>query len=71
VTHEELESYRDRFDNIMQGKDEDVKNRRLIALRMDLQETYNIPPVLHWFRFNQNNPEVAKLYREVVEAIPN
>lgn len=71
MTHEELESYFERFRDIMKCKDERIKSRRLLSLQMDLQETYNIPRFIYWERYSKTNPEVANLYRLVVEAISN
>lgn len=71
MTQEELESYQERFQDILKGQDEQIKLSRLINLRIDLRHSYSIPEVMYWERYSKANPEVAKFYREVVEAISN
>lgn len=71
MTSEELESYRERFNDILNCQDERIKSRRLLVLHGDLRETYNIPKVMYYGIWSEKNPELAKLFREVSEAISN
>lgn len=66
MTHEELQAFRDRFNEIKKGK-EPTRSSRLVNLMHDLKESYNIP-ILNDESYNRNNPEVVALYREVSKA---
>lgn len=66
MTHEELESYRERFNEVMKAP-ERIRNVRLITLMDDLQQTYNIPTLSNR-AYEKANPEVIKLFREVSNA---
>jgi len=66
MTHEELQAYRDRFDDIMKSPKR-IRVTRLVTLMEDMQQCYNIP-IQNDVEFNKRNPEVVKLYREVSGA---
>ncbi|WP_077705025.1 hypothetical protein [Virgibacillus dokdonensis] len=66
MTQEELQSFRDRYNNIMQAPKR-IRNKRLVTLMEDMERTYNIP-LLYSVAFNSSNPEVMKLYRQVSYA---
>jgi hypothetical protein len=72
VTHEELESYRERLNEIKKGSSV-LKVGRLEVLMKDLVETYNIPsyPSILNGGYRKVNPEVSNLYLEVVGEIFN
>ncbi|MGG4180824.1 hypothetical protein ABEW03_16200 [Virgibacillus pantothenticus] len=66
MTQEKLQSFHERFDNIMQTPKR-IRNKRLVALMEDMERTYNIP-LLYSAAYTFNNPEVMKLYRQVSYA---
>lgn len=66
MTHEELQAYRDRFDDIMRSSKR-IRVTRLVTLMEDMQQCYNIP-LRNNVEFNKQNPEVVKLYRAVSGA---
>ena len=66
MTHEELQSYRERFEEIDKC-DEPIRTRRLGSLMNDLELTYNIP-ILYDREYNEKNEEVMNLYRAVSYA---
>lgn len=66
MTHEELQSYRDRFEEIKKN-DEPIRTRRLASLMSDLELSYNIPAFVVAI-YEKKNPEVMALYREVSNA---
>ena len=66
MTHEELQSYRERFEEI-KNNDEPIRTNRLVNLMNDLEQSYNIP-VFAMAVYEKNNPEVMELYREVSNA---
>ncbi|GGN59500.1 hypothetical protein [Oceanobacillus indicireducens] len=66
MTHEELQSYQERFNEIDKC-DEPIRTRRLGSLMNDLELTYNIP-ILYDREYNEKNEEVMNLYRAVSYA---
>lgn len=66
MTHKELQSYRNRFEEIKKN-DEPIRTRRLASLMSDLELSYNIP-VFTEAVYAKKNPEVMALYREVSNA---
>ncbi|GGN66318.1 hypothetical protein [Oceanobacillus indicireducens] len=66
MTHKELQSYRNRFEEIKKS-DEPIRTRKLASLMSDLELSYNIP-VFAMAVYEKNNPEVMALYREVSNA---
>ncbi|GGJ61764.1 hypothetical protein [Virgibacillus salexigens] len=66
MTHEELEAFRNRFNEINESK-EPVRTNRLSILMTDMEQTYNIPN-FYSAAFNYHNPQVIKLYRQVSYA---
>ncbi|APC48270.1 hypothetical protein BME96_08855 [Virgibacillus halodenitrificans] len=65
MTAEELEALKERFKEIKQSP---VRGSRLLALKKDLEECYNIPE--HYsVAFINNNLEVMSLYRDVCYAV--
>ncbi|AUJ23150.1 hypothetical protein [Virgibacillus dokdonensis] len=66
MTQEELQSFRDRFDNIMQAPKR-IRNKRLVTLMEDMERAYNIP-LLYSAAYAFNNPEIMNLYRQVSYA---
>lgn len=69
MSHEELQSFLERFQNIMKCQDKQIKRRRLQQLQSDLRESYNIPQFVNWQLYSKEKPEVANVYRLVVEAL--
>lgn len=67
MTQEELESYRERLNEIKQGTSV-LKVGRLEVLMKDIVGTYNIPnyPSIVFGDYRKVNPEVTDLYLEVV-----
>ena len=66
MTHEELESFRDRFEEIKKGNDP-LRTKRLATLMTNMEECYNIP-MRYSTAYAYHNPEVMKLYREISYA---
>lgn len=66
MTHEELQSYRERLEEIKMN-DEPIRTNRLVNLMNDLEQSYNIP-VFAMAVYEKKNPEVMALYREVSNA---
>lgn len=66
MTHEELQNFRKRFEEIKKGK-EPVRTKRLATLMTNMEECYNIP-MRYSTAYAYHNPEVMKLYREVSYA---
>ncbi|GIP61976.1 hypothetical protein J32TS6_05310 [Virgibacillus pantothenticus] len=66
MMQEKLQSFHERFDNIMQAPKR-IRNKRLVTLMEDMERTYNIP-LLYSAAYTFNNPEVMKLYRQVSYA---
>lgn len=66
MTQEELQSFHERFINIMQAPKR-IRNKRLVTLMEDMERAYSIP-LLYSVAFNSSNPEVMKLYRQVSYA---
>ncbi|WP_182200119.1 hypothetical protein [Paraliobacillus salinarum] len=62
-----LNEMKERFKEVKQIQDSDLKNKRLSALTTDLEKVFDIPPtgILRRTAFNQAYPDVAKLHREV------
>ncbi|WP_096269370.1 hypothetical protein [Paucisalibacillus globulus] len=72
MSQEELESYRERLNEIKQGSSV-LKVGRLEVLMKDLVGTYNIPsyPSIVFGDYRKVNPEVTDLYLEVVGELFN
>lgn len=66
MTNEELQAYRDRFDDIMKSP-ERIRAKRLVTLMEDIEWTYHIP-TLKDPEYEERHPEIMKLYREVSGA---
>lgn len=67
---EMLELHQERFEEIKQCEDEDIKDLRLGALMTDMEQAYGIPivGVLRIEAFKQAYPNVMKLYKQVSYA---
>lgn len=70
MSHEELQSFLERFNEIKNGSGQ-LRIGRLEILRNDLRQTYNIPRVhdVEFGLFSRMNPEVATLFKAVVNEI--
>lgn len=62
----DLEAFRNRFNEIKEGK-EPMRTNRLVNLMNDLEQAYQIPAT-YSTAFQFNNPEVMRLYRDVSYA---
>lgn len=62
-----LKEMKERFQEVKQIQDRDLKNKRLSALTTDLEKVFDIPTtgILRRTAFNQAYPDVAKLHSEV------
>ena len=69
MTVGEMRKWTKRFKQILNGPEE-LKNKRLTQLMLDLERTYQIP-FMYNEDFNRRNPFVIQFYRTVVEARSN
>ncbi|MEC5422361.1 hypothetical protein QGM71_02505 [Virgibacillus sp. C22-A2] len=64
-----LERHWQRYHEIINGQ-EALKEKRLVVLKRDLEQTYDIPVLaLADEAFIRDNPEVMKLYADVTEHV--
>ncbi|WP_330948872.1 hypothetical protein [Virgibacillus sp. MG-45] len=66
MTHEELQGFEVRFNDIKKAP-EQIRDKRLVILMEDMECAYNIPLVRNEV-YEHNNPEVMNLYRKVSMA---
>lgn len=59
-----LNYFQDQFEMVKECKDPNLRDKQLSILMNNLEATYNIP-ALNDEKFNNNNPYVMQLYREV------
>lgn len=67
---EMLQQHQERFEEIKQCEDEDIKDLRLGALMTDMEQAYDIPQtgVLRIEAFKVAYPNVMQLYKQVSES---
>ncbi|QGH35170.1 hypothetical protein GI584_14435 [Gracilibacillus salitolerans] len=67
---ETLDRFKERFEEIREVKDNEIKTIRLAALMTDMESAYDIPLVgpLRIAAFNQSFSEVMELYKQVSQA---
>lgn len=67
---ETLNGFKERFEEIKEVKDNEIKTIRLAALMTDMEAAYDIPLVgtLRIAAFNQSFPKVMELYKQVSQA---
>lgn len=66
MEQEELQRYRERFNEISSGH-EPVRTTRLTTLMEDLQQVYGIP-TMYSAAYSSNYPEIMRLYKDVSYA---
>lgn len=59
-----LNYFQDQFEMVKECKDPDIRDKQMSILMNNLEVTYDIP-ALNDEKFNQANPYVMQLYREV------